>query len=69
MVQMILYPLKLIVSIKKKKVEKSFIFDDNNRRQKKKIFNIINETSNMKGSSTLDLKSLPYSFNLRIYLK
>ena len=37
--------------------------------QKKKIFNIINETSNMEGSSTLDLKGLSYSFNLRIYLK
>jgi hypothetical protein len=67
MVQMILYPLKLIVSIKKK-VEKSFILMTI-IEGKKKIFNIINETSNMKGSSTLDLKGLPYSFNLRIYLK
>jgi hypothetical protein len=67
MVQMILYPLKLIVFIKKK-VEKSFILMTI-IEGKKKIFNIINETSNMKGSSTLDLKGLPYSFNLRIYLK
>jgi hypothetical protein len=66
---MILYPLKLIVSIKKKKLKSHLFFMTIIEGKKKKIFNIINETSNMKGSSTLDLKSLPYSFNLRIYLK
>ena len=66
---MILYPLKLIVSIKKKKLKSHLSLMTIIEGKKKKIFNIINETSNMKGSSTLDLKSLPYSFNLRIYLK
>jgi len=54
---------------KKKKKLKSYLSSMTIIESKKKIFNIITETSNMKSSSTLDLKGLPYSFNLRIYLK